>query len=257
MNTPEIQAAGWGEGSRTRTEEKFLEGPHSRGMELLRAFGIFLECLRGFRKLHFIGPCVTVFGSARFGDGHRYYEMARALGRAIAGLGFTTMTGGGPGIMEAANRGAKDGGGKSVGCNITLPMEQKPNGYLDRWVEFRYFMIRKFMLAKYSYGFVAMPGGFGTLDELFGVLTLIQTRKMRNYPVVLMGLDYWAPLKAFVETNLISAQSISPQDAALILYTDSPEEAARHIFDVATRSMGVRMELKLKPRWWLGEGLLP
>jgi uncharacterized protein (TIGR00730 family) len=167
------------------------------------------------------------------------------------------MTGGGPGLMEAANRGAKDAGGKSVGCNITLPMEQKPNPYLDRWVEFRYFMIRKFMLAKYSYGYVAMPGGFGTLDELFGVLTLIQTHKMKNYPVVLMGTDYWAPLRDLVEKTLVPAQSISEEDAKLILYTDSPEEAARHIFEVATGSLGVHFKKKLKPRWWLGEGLLP
>jgi uncharacterized protein (TIGR00730 family) len=254
---PQPLSTGWGEGSRTRTEEKFLEGPHSRGVELLRALGIFLECFQGFRKLHFVGPCVTVFGSARFGETHPYYMMARALGKAIAGLGFTTMTGGGPGLMEAANRGAKEGCGASVGCNITLPKEQEPNAYLDRWVEFRYFMIRKFMLAKYSYGFVAMPGGYGTLDELFGVLTLIQTKKMKNYPVVLMGTEYWAPLKGFIERTLLPAQSISPEDAGLMLFTDDPEEAAQHIFRVATQSLGIQVRLRVKPRWWLGEGLLP
>src|SRR4051812_45732097 len=176
----------WGKDTRSKAERRFLEGPRSRLRELLSAWHIFIELLRGFRRLHFVGPCITVFGSARFAEDHPFYRQARELGAELAASGFTVMTGGGPGIMEAANRGAREAGGCSVGCNITLPSEQRPNAYLDRWVEFDYFMVRKFMLAKYSYGFVAMPGGFGTLDELFGVLTLIQTGKMEGFPIVLM-----------------------------------------------------------------------
>src|SRR5205085_4974507 len=154
----------------------------------------FFQFLRGFRHLHFVGPCVTVFGSARFHEDHPYYALARQVGSQLALAGFTVMTGGGPGIMEAANRGAKDVGGRSVGCNIKLPQEQKPNPHLDTWIDFEYFFVRKTMLVKYSYAFVVMPGGFGTLDELFEVATLIQTGKLEDFPVALMGKDYWAPL---------------------------------------------------------------
>src|SRR3954447_10656899 len=140
--------------------------------------------MRGFRLLHFVGPCATVFGSARFTEDHRYYKMARELGGRLARAGFTVMTGGGPGIMEAANRGAKEAGGYSVGCNIELPREQKPNPYLDRWVTFRDFGIRKLMLIKYSYAFIVLPGGFGTLDEFFSTATLIQTEKIEDFPLV-------------------------------------------------------------------------
>lgn len=153
--------------------------------------------------------------------------------------GFAVMTGGGPGIMEAANRGAKSVNGVSLGCNITLPKEQKPNPYLDLWMEFRYFMVRKFMLAKYSYGFIALPGGFGTLDELFGVLTLIQTKKMKGFPVVLMGKDYWEPLRKLIEERLVESQTIDPEDMKTIYFTDSPVDAAKFILDVATRSFSI------------------
>src|SRR5262249_45288353 len=166
---------------------RFLQGPPKRGHELIRAVRIFFEFMRGFRSLHFLGPCVTVFGSARFKDGHPYYELGRTVGAGLARAGFTVMTGGGPGIMEAANRGAKDAGGFSVGCNIELPQEQRPNPYLDRWITFRHFFVRKVMLVKYSYAFVALPGGFGTLDEVFETATLIQTRKIQEFPLVLMG----------------------------------------------------------------------
>ena len=157
----------WGKATRGKEELHFLEGPHTRGYELRRALRIFFECIKGFRGLHFIGPCVTVFGSARFGEGHAAYEQARQMGAALGRAGFTVMTGGGPGIMEAANRGAREVGARSIGCNIELPHEQKPNAYVDKWIEFRYFFVRKLMLVKYSYAFVAMPGGFGTLDEVF------------------------------------------------------------------------------------------
>ena len=165
---------------------------------LLRAGRDFI---RGFRALHFVGPCVTVFGSARFDEHHRYYAMAREVGGALAGLGFTVMTGGGPGVMEAANRGAREAGGRSVGCNIELPFEQEPNPYLDRWVTTEYFWVRKVLLFKYSYAFIVLPGGFGTLDELTEALTLIQTRKILQFPVVLMGRDYWAPFHGDVQDD--------------------------------------------------------
>src|SRR5205085_4292386 len=166
-------------------ETKFLQGPALRKREFWQAFKMFRELVYGFRKLHFVGPCVTVFGSARFDEHHRYYAMAREVGRLLAKSGFTTMTGGGPGIMEAANRGAKEAGGRSIGCNIILPHEQKPNPYLDEFVEFRYFFVRKVMLVKYSCAFVCLPGGLGTLDELFEAATLIQCRKIGPFPLVL------------------------------------------------------------------------
>src|SRR5262249_14775602 len=162
---PTLSPTHWGKGPPAPEEAHFLRGPQKRGFELWRAIKIFFELLRGFRALHFVGPCVTVFGSARFKEDHPQYRAARQVGALLARAGFTVMTGGGPGIMEAANRGAKDVGGKTVGCNIELPQEQKPNPYLDHWVTFRHFYVRKLMLVKYSYAFIAMPGGFGTLDE--------------------------------------------------------------------------------------------
>src|SRR6476661_3661458 len=175
-------------------ERSLLEGPRSRTAEFFRLLRILREFIRGFRALHFVGPCVSVFGSARFQENHRYYRMAQDAGAVIARLGFTTMTGGGPGIMEAANRGAKEAGGMSIGCNIILPKEQQPNRYLDHVVTFRYFFIRKLMLVKYSQAFVILPGGFGTLDEAFEAATLIQTAKIFDFPVVFAGIEYWQPL---------------------------------------------------------------
>src|ERR1700733_6152523 len=157
-------------------EPVYLEGPKSRGYELLFAFRVFRQFIKGFRTLHFVGPCITVFGSARFTENDAYYIRAREFGKRIAGLGFTTLTGGGPGIMEAANRGAFENGGMSVGCNIKLPFEQKANKYLHKCVTFDYFFVRKALLIKYSYAFVCMPGGFGTMDEYFDILTLVQTK---------------------------------------------------------------------------------
>ena len=232
-------------------EGRFLAGPESRLSELVRLIRISLEFLRGFRSLHFVGPCVTVFGSARFKEDHRYYALALEVGRRLARSGFTVMTGGGPGIMEAANRGAKEAGGRSIGCNILLPHEQRSNPYLDLTVEFRYFFVRKVMLAKYSYAFVALPGGLGTMDEIFEAATLIQTGKMKDFPVVLMGSDYWAPLLNFLRDTMVPAGTIEPSDLDRLIVTDSPEEAATTIFTAATTKFGLRWERKAK--WILGE----
>jgi hypothetical protein len=221
---------------RNHTEHGLLVGPGRRLAELLRALRFSVEFIRGFRALHFVGPCVTIFGSARFGESHPYYALARETARQVGRAGFTVMTGGGPGIMEAANRGARDVGARSVGCNIQLPREQKPNPYVDRFVEFRHFFVRKLMLVKYSYAFIALPGGFGTLDEIFEVATLIQTRKIESFPCVLMGVDYWAPLREFIERAMVDAGTISREDAAKLLFTDDPAEAVRWI---AERTAGV------------------
>jgi len=237
---PEVPNSLWGKSTSSPEEELFLEGPRSRGFELGRAFRIFRELIYGFRALHFVGPCVTVFGSARFRSDHPYYEVTRELGLRIARTGFTVMTGGGPGLMEAANRGAKEARGTSIGCNIVLPQEQKPNPYLDKFVEFRYFFIRKIMLVKYSYGFVAAPGGFGTMDELFEVATLIQTGKIKNFHVVLLGIEYWSPLLTFLRESLLANAAISVRDLEEILVTDSPTEAAAHIQRCAIDTFGLR-----------------
>ncbi|MEO8377797.1 MAG: TIGR00730 family Rossman fold protein, partial [Candidatus Sumerlaeota bacterium] len=186
------------------------------------------DFLRGFRVLHFVGPCVTVFGSARIPDNSPHYKLAREMGGAIARLGFTVMTGGGPGIMEAANRGAKEAGGRSVGCNIELPFEQAPNAYLDRCVRLHYFFVRKALLIKYSYAFVVMPGGAGTLDELFEALTLIQTGKIKNFPIVIMGTEYWMEQLAFLQKSARIGM-ISASELKLVYATDSVEEAIEHI----------------------------
>jgi uncharacterized protein (TIGR00730 family) len=243
----------WGKGSRDSAERQFLKGPRPRGLELAEAARIFAECVRGFRHLHFVGPCVTVFGSARFKEEHPYYVLARELGAKLAEAGFTVMTGGGPGIMEAANRGAKDAGGYSVGSNITLPIEQKPNRYLDRWVEFRYFFVRKMLLEKYSYAFVAMPGGIGTLDEVFETAVLIQTGKMKEFPFVLMGKAFWTPLLDYLRQSLLSAGTIDAADVQRWLVTDSPDEAVQVIRERAMRQFGLTYGPRAKPRWWLGE----
>ncbi|UCD56435.1 MAG: TIGR00730 family Rossman fold protein, partial [Candidatus Hydrogenedentota bacterium] len=171
---PKRNSSDWLASFRDRDEKQFLAGSREHPEELASAARVLLEFVRGFQALGALGRCVTVFGSARFAEEHRYYRLARQLGRRLAEEGFTVMTGGGPGIMEAANRGAKDAGGLSIGCNIELPQEQKLNSYLDRFVEFEHFFVRKVMLVKYSQAFVVLPGGFGTLDEVFETLTLMQ-----------------------------------------------------------------------------------
>ncbi|MCS6999862.1 MAG: TIGR00730 family Rossman fold protein [Bacteroidota bacterium] len=236
-----------------RTDERYaLTGPHSRREELRFVLRVAWEFIRGFRALHFIGPCITVFGSARIGREHPYYELARHVGRAIAELGFTVMTGGGPGLMEAANRGAKEAGGRSIGCNIELPHEQLPNAYLDRWVTVRYFFVRKVLLVKYSYGFVVLPGGIGTLDELFEALTLIQTGKIERFPVVLMGTEYWAPVEALL-AQMIDEGTISEQDRELVLLTDSVDAMREHLERYAVERFRLQRIVRLRPVRVLGE----
>jgi uncharacterized protein (TIGR00730 family) len=217
----------------------FISGPNPRVIDFKLLLGVLYDFIKGFRDLHFVGPCVTVFGSARFAEDHAYYKMAREAGAEISKMGFTVMTGGGPGIMEAANRGAKDVKGRSVGCNILLPMEQHENPYLDRWVNIRYFFVRKVLLMKYSYGFICMPGGYGTLDEMFEALTLIQTKKVRNFPVVLMGLDYWKPLRTMID-DMVTRGTISPEDIHLIKFTDSIIEMRVHLEQYAVKQFKLR-----------------
>jgi uncharacterized protein (TIGR00730 family) len=228
-----------------------LEGPHSRRRELwlvLRAVRDFIE---GFRTLHFVGPCVTVFGSARLGELHPAYAIAREVGGRLAGMGFTVMTGGGPGLMEAANRGAREAGGRSVGCNIELPQEQEPNRYLDQSVTSRHFFVRKVLLFKYSYAFIGLPGGLGTLDELFEALTLIQTRKVEHFPVVLIGVDYWRPLQELLQ-HLAREGTVSASDLDLLLVTDSIDAAMEHLRANAVERFGLRPR-RVRPSAILGE----
>lgn len=222
-----------------QADRELLCGPNSRLRDLKLLFGTIMDFMRGFRALHFVGPCITVFGSARIRENDPHYQLTRRMGGAIAKLGFTVMTGGGPGLMEAANRGAKEAGGRSVGCNILLLQEQKPNPWLDRWVNIDHFFVRKTLLMKYSYGFIIMPGGVGTLDEMFEAITLIQTRKIRNFPIVLMGLDYWQPLVALLN-HMAEAGTISREDLSLIHMTDSVEDATAHLSEYAIKQFGLR-----------------
>ena len=210
-------------------ETEFLAGKRQHSANVESAVRFFLEFLRGFEFLSIEEPTVTVFGSARFPEGHRYYELARELGRALAEAGFAVMTGAGPGIMEAANRGAQEGGGLSLGANIHLPTEQHANPYVDRVIEFEHFFVRKVMLVKYSCAFVIMPGGFGTLDELFETLTLIQTGKMVDFPVVALSTEFWAPLIDFFRAKLAAEGTIDVADIDRIFVTDSVDDAIEFI----------------------------
>ena len=234
-------------------DRHLLEGPHSRLYELGILFRAMRDFIRGFRTLHFVGPCVTIFGSARFNEGHRYYSLAREVGRRVSRLGFTVMTGGGPGLMEAANRGAKDGGGLSVGCNIELPFEQEPNPYLDRWITCHYFFVRKVLLFKYSYAFVVLPGGLGTLDEMCEALTLIQTGKIRTFPVVLVGTSYWRPFVKLLRAMIMQG-AVAVHDLDLFMVTDNLDEAMRHLETHAVTKFGLkRVGDRRRPWRWLGE----
>lgn len=229
-------------------DEQFLAGPNSRGKELFFLFKVLFQFFRGFRKLHFIGPCITVFGSARFDDTNIYYQKAKSLGSALSELGFAVMTGGGPGIMEAANRGAFESGGKSIGCTIKLPKEQVSNPYMTRVVNFDYFFIRKVLLTKYSYAFIVFPGGYGTLDELFETLTLIQTGILHNFPVVIIGKEYYTDIFEMIE-RMIDEKTISPNDLNLIKFTNDIDEAVAHI----KIFIGKNYKIKYKASWILGE----
>jgi hypothetical protein len=245
--------APWGKSPGSAEECLFLQGPQPRRREFARALRIFREVLHGFRAFHFVGPCVTVFGSARFREHDPYYAMAREVGSNLARAGFTVLTGGGPGIMEAANRGAWEAGGRSIGSNIELPKEQKPNPYLHRWVTFRYFFVRKMMLVKYSYAFVALPGGFGTLDEIFETATLIQTGKIQDFPLVLMGVEYWRPLLEFLRESMTTAGTVDPADVARLIVTDSPAEAIRCIREIAMRRFALTYGPRVRRHWFFGE----
>lgn len=236
----------------TKSEIKFLAGPQNRWKEFTFSFNVLFEFIKGFRTLHFVGPCVTIFGSARFRDGHPYYDVTEELAGKIARLGFTIMTGGGPGIMEAANKGAKAVGGRSVGCNIVLPMEQKPNPYLDKWVNIKYFFVRKTLLIKYSYAFVVMPGGFGTLDEYFEALTLIQTRMISEFPIVIFDKEFHKELLAHIEV-MRSKGTISDPDDDLFLVTDSVDEAVEYIQKHSIAKFNLQPEKPFRPFGWLFE----
>ncbi|MEK9658431.1 MAG: TIGR00730 family Rossman fold protein [Chloroflexota bacterium] len=242
-----------GDRGRSTPETRLLFSHENRSSGLLQAVRTFGEMLSGFRTLHFVGPCVTVFGSARFAEDHPAYRMGMDVGGALAREGFTVMTGGGPGIMEAATRGAKEAGGETVGCGIHLPHEQRFSAYLDTYKEFRYFFTRKVMLMKYSYGFIALPGGFGTLDELFETATLVQTRKMPDYPIVLMGTEYWAPLIGFLRERLLAGGTIDAEDVDTLLLTDDPAEAAASVRNAAVSRFGLTYTQRPRRRWWLLE----
>lgn len=208
-------------------DEQLLESPsldeftHTDTWRVFRIMGEFVE---GFDELASLTRGISIFGSARTAPGDPYYKLAQETAALLAREGYAVITGGGPGIMEGANRGAFEAGGLSVGCNIELPFEQGANPYLTRSVTFRYFFVRKMMFVKYSLGFIIFPGGFGTLDELFEALTLIQTRKIRDFPVILFGSDYWKGLMDWIGETALREGKVSSQDLKLLHLTDSPEE---------------------------------
>ena len=233
-------------------DRTLLSGPSSRLHNFMTLFRVAKDLLTAFRALHFAGPCVTIFGSARAKPGSRYYEMARGMGAACARLGFTVMTGGGPGIMQAGNQGAHEIGGRSIGVNIELPFEQELNPYVQHSITMRYFFTRKVVLVKYSYAFIVMPGGAGTLDEMFETMTLIQTGKLKGFPIILMGKDYWQPLMDFVY-QMAEEGTISPDDPELIFFTDDIEDAVAHLQRHAVRQFGLRRKRTPRPMRILGE----
>lgn len=227
----------------------YLDGPKGRGFELAFAYRVFKQFIYGFRTLHFTGPCITVFGSARYKEDNVYYQAAREFGKRIAQSGFTTMTGGGPGIMEAANRGAYENNGKSIGCNIQLPFEQMANPYLHKTLMFEHFFVRKVLLIKYSYAFIILPGGFGTMDEFFETLTLVQTRSITQFPIVLYGKEYYKDLWEYLEF-MAQQGTISREDLSLVKFTDNIDEAMEHIFSYIKKNYKVKPRRKLP---WLLE----
>ena len=215
----------------SQRERELLRGADDLLADFDRGVTVFNELVRGCRALFDLGPSITLFGSARFPAGHPWYQLARAIGAELARAGFTVITGGGPGLMEAANRGAREAGGLSVGCNIRLPHEQHPNPYLDRVLTFDYFFVRKVMLLKYSSGFVFMPGGFGTLDELFETLTLIQTGKVEAFPCVAAGTAFWQPMVDAVIERLYQEGTVSPGEVEVSLLDDPAEIVAYLLAD--------------------------
>jgi len=231
---------------------RFLEGPRSRWKEFRSVLSIANEFIYGFRRLHFVGPCVTFFGSARFQEDHPYYEAARELARRVGRVGFTIMSGGGPGIMEASNRGAKDVGATSVGCNIVLPHEQSANPYLDVSLTFERFYVRKVLLLKYSVAFVVMPGGAGTMDELFETITLIQTGKVKDFPILLYGRAYWAPMLEQIE-RMVEAGTIGRKELEFVRVADSVEEATELLQDELVEMWQEAHKRTDAPKWWFLE----
>lgn len=209
----------------SRDEVQTWQNRHVQDM--WRVFRIMSEFVEGFETMASVGPCVSVFGSARTPEDHEYYEMGVTVGRLLVERGFGVITGGGPGIMEAANRGAREGGGASIGLNIVIPHEQESNPYVDRdrLVNFNFFFVRKVMFVKYAQGFIVLPGGFGTMDEFFESLTLIQTGKSTRFPVVLMGTSYWAGLVDWLRDQVLGSGNISAGDPDLFHLTDDPAEA--------------------------------
>ncbi|MCF4102724.1 TIGR00730 family Rossman fold protein [Gillisia sp. M10.2A] len=232
-------------------EYSFFSGPCGRLKEFLFIIKVGWNFIKAFRKMHFLGPCVTVFGSARFKETSIHYQHAEKIGAALAKLGFTVMTGGGPGIMEAANKGAYEAGGYSVGCNIVLPFEQRPNPYLHKWINIPYFFIRKVLLVKYSYAFIVLPGGFGTLDELFESLVLIQTKIIEKFPVILFGKEYHKELLEYIEL-MKAGKTIHESDLENLLVTDSVEEMSTYLEKFSIEKFGL-ITKRAREKWWLGE----
>jgi hypothetical protein len=205
-----------------------------------KIFKIMSEFVNGFERMQEIGPCVSIFGSARTKPENKYYQLAEEIAFKLTQEGYGVITGGGPGIMEAANKGAKRGGGNSVGLNINLPFEQKPNDYIDRdkSIDFNYFFVRKTVFLKYSQGFIGMPGGFGTIDELFESLTLVQTNKIAEFPVVLVGREYWEGLIDWIKKTMLHEEhNINESDLDLFKIVDTADEAVKHIVDFYSKYM--------------------
>ncbi len=205
-----------------------------------KIFKIMSEFVNGFERMQEIGPCVSIFGSARTKPENKYYQLAEEIAFKLTQEGYGVITGGGPGIMEAANKGAKRGKGNSVGLNINLPFEQKPNDYIDRdkSIDFNYFFVRKTVFLKYSQGFIGMPGGFGTIDELFESLTLVQTNKIAEFPVVLVGKEYWSGLISWIKTTMLEQEhNINEADLDLFKIVDTADEAVKHIVDFYSKYM--------------------
>jgi uncharacterized protein (TIGR00730 family) len=225
----------------SQSEARFLAGRHSWLHEAALLLKILREFARGIIGLHGVGPAITVFGSARFPEGSKFYEQARLVGAALAREGYTLINGGGPGVMEASSRGAKEAGGTTIGCNIILPYEQTPNPFLDRVVTFKYFFVRKVMLVKYSYAFVILPGGIGTLDELTEALTLIQTGKLYDFPVILVGSDYWRGFMDWTRDTLIAQGAVTEGSMGFMHVTDSAEEV---VAIIRKTSQGIGLQLQ-------------
>jgi len=221
-------------------DEALLRSPEPsdqfKSSDSWRVFRIMSEFVNGFDAMATVTRGVTIFGSARTPEENEYYQAARETGWLLAESGFEVITGGGPGIMEAANRGAHEAGGVSVGCNIELPFEQMPNPFQSHELSFKYFMVRKTMFIKYSNAYVIFPGGYGTMDEIFEALTLIQTRKIRNFPVVMFGSSYWKGLLSWIQSTMLSEKNINPEDLGLLYLTDSPQDAVDFIVKCCTEN---------------------